>query len=134
MIYIICITAFTYLHYLVSDNTLEIQRDIYGVKGKGVFGNVRDNDKRAKSKRILYKPAARPYNDISILPNLHSLLIMISLTVFVSLALIPFAAAQASSPAFEIEAIKAHFTQSAIVPSLLAAFEPTALLSLNYEG
>jgi len=57
---------------------------------------------------------------------------MFAFSVITSLALVPFAAAQATS--LGIEAIEAHFTQSAIVPNLLALFNPSALLSLNFAG
>ncbi|KDR81353.1 hypothetical protein GALMADRAFT_239202 [Galerina marginata CBS 339.88] len=57
---------------------------------------------------------------------------MLSLSVVASLVLVPFVAAQATS--IDIKAIEAHFTQSAIVPDLLASFNPSALLSLNFAG
>jgi hypothetical protein len=53
-------------------------------------------------------------------------------SVITSLALVPFVVAQATS--IGVEAIEAHFTQSAIVPNLLASFNPSALLSLNFAG
>jgi hypothetical protein len=59
---------------------------------------------------------------------------MISLPILVSLALIPFTLAQSSDTALQVAAIEAHFKQSQIVPSLLASFDPTALLTLNYAG
>ncbi|ESK88404.1 nucleus protein [Moniliophthora roreri MCA 2997] len=58
---------------------------------------------------------------------------MFSLSLL-SLALIPFVSAQSGNVALEIEAIKAHFTQSQIVPELLASFDPAAYMTLNYEG
>ncbi|KAK7043719.1 hypothetical protein VNI00_008331 [Paramarasmius palmivorus] len=58
---------------------------------------------------------------------------MFSLSLL-SLALIPFVSAQSDNVALEVEAIKAHFTQSHIVPDLLASFNPSAYMTLNYEG
>ncbi|KAF8163020.1 phosphatidylethanolamine-binding protein [Crassisporium funariophilum] len=55
---------------------------------------------------------------------------MFPLSVIISLAIVPFAAAQGT--ALDLKAIEAHFTQSALVPDLFATFKPTALLSLNY--
>ncbi|KAF5365674.1 hypothetical protein D9758_003144 [Tetrapyrgos nigripes] len=49
-------------------------------------------------------------------------------------AILPFVSAQSDSPAFRIEGIEAHFTQSGIVPSLLSTFDPSALLTINYDG
>jgi phosphatidylethanolamine-binding protein (PEBP) family uncharacterized protein len=45
--------------------------------------------------------------------------------------LVPFAVAQIS---IGVEAIEAHFQQSAIVPDLLASFDPSALISLSFAG
>ncbi|KAF8964644.1 hypothetical protein BDZ97DRAFT_875017 [Flammula alnicola] len=53
---------------------------------------------------------------------------MLSPYVIATLALVPFAAAQS----LDIEAIEAHFTQSALVPDLFTSFDPSALLSLNF--
>ncbi|KIK63864.1 hypothetical protein GYMLUDRAFT_106986, partial [Collybiopsis luxurians FD-317 M1] len=47
---------------------------------------------------------------------------------------IPFIAAQSNDTAIQIEAIEAHFTQSGLVPELLASFNPSALLTINFEG
>jgi len=60
--------------------------------------------------------------------------IMISLPILVSLALLPFTLAQSSDTALPVAAIEAHFKQSQIVPSLLASFDPSALLTVNYAG
>jgi len=57
---------------------------------------------------------------------------MVSLPVLLSLALLPFVAAQDHS--LDIKAIEAHFTQSHIVPDFLTSFTPSALLDLNYAG
>ncbi|KAF9050737.1 PEBP-like protein [Hymenopellis radicata] len=57
---------------------------------------------------------------------------MISL-VAVSLSLLPFVASQ-SDTATGIAAIKAHFTQSHIVPDLFDSFNPIAVLAVNYPG
>jgi len=56
---------------------------------------------------------------------------MICLTFVSILTLVPFAVAQVS---VGVEAIEAHFQQSAIVPDLLASFNPSALISLNFAG
>lgn len=58
---------------------------------------------------------------------------MIALSLLVSFAVLPFVAAQ-SNEAVQFEAIEAHFSQSQIVPSLLATFKPTALLAANFAG
>ncbi|KAF8876516.1 phosphatidylethanolamine-binding protein [Gymnopilus junonius] len=55
---------------------------------------------------------------------------MFAITLLTSLTLIPFVNAQATS--LGVEAIEAHFSQSAIVPDLLASFNPSALLTLNF--
>jgi phosphatidylethanolamine-binding protein (PEBP) family uncharacterized protein len=55
---------------------------------------------------------------------------MFSLPVLLSLALVPFVSAQDNTVG--IKAIEAHFKQSHLVPNLFDAFEPTALLSLNF--
>jgi hypothetical protein len=44
----------------------------------------------------------------------------------------PFAAAQDAT--LGLQAIKAHFTQSGLVPDLFSSFEPTALLKLDFSG
>ena len=56
---------------------------------------------------------------------------MISLAVL-SLTLLPFAAAQ--NTATDLAAIKAHFTQSKIVPDLFDNFNPVAVLTVNFPG
>lgn len=33
-----------------------------------------------------------------------------------------------------VEAIEAHFSNAGIVPSLLSSFDPSALLSVSYDG
>jgi phosphatidylethanolamine-binding protein (PEBP) family uncharacterized protein len=58
---------------------------------------------------------------------------MIPLSVFVSLALIPFTLAQSPSDvAFGIAAIEAHFSNAGIVPSMLATFTPSALMNVAF--
>jgi hypothetical protein len=52
--------------------------------------------------------------------------------IVLSVSLLPFAAAQDS--AVGIPAIEAHFAGAGIVPSAIPTFEPTALLSINYDG
>ncbi|KAK0228323.1 phosphatidylethanolamine-binding protein [Armillaria fumosa] len=60
---------------------------------------------------------------------------MISLPVLLSLSLLPFVASQSSNDtALQIAAIKAHFTQSEIVPDLLSSFDPSAILTVNFQG
>ena len=54
------------------------------------------------------------------------------LTVLISLIAVPFIAAQATEAA--IENIEAHFEQSHITEDYLRKFDPSALLTLNYEG
>ena len=39
-----------------------------------------------------------------------------------------------SDNALEIAAIKAHFANAGLVPDLLAAFNPSALLNVSFEG
>ncbi|KAF8168721.1 phosphatidylethanolamine-binding protein [Pholiota molesta] len=56
---------------------------------------------------------------------------MLSFSLLATIALVPFAAAQT---ALDIAGIKANFNQSAIVPDLLASFNPSAVLSLNFAG
>ncbi|KAG7092215.1 hypothetical protein E1B28_008582 [Marasmius oreades] len=49
------------------------------------------------------------------------------------LTLLPLVAAQsAQNLPLEIAAIKAHFNQSGLVPSLLPTFEPSALMTINF--
>ncbi|KAF9066850.1 phosphatidylethanolamine-binding protein [Rhodocollybia butyracea] len=47
---------------------------------------------------------------------------------------IPFVAAQSNDTAVQIEAIEAHFTQADLVPELLATFNPSAALTINFDG
>ncbi|KJA27255.1 hypothetical protein HYPSUDRAFT_198521 [Hypholoma sublateritium FD-334 SS-4] len=56
---------------------------------------------------------------------------MICLTLVATLALAHLSVAQVS---VGVEAIEAHFQQSAVVPDLLASFNPSALISLNFAG
>lgn len=50
------------------------------------------------------------------------------------MSLMPFCLAQSGTGGIQIEAIEAHFTNAGIVPSLLATFSPTALMTVNFEG
>ena len=62
---------------------------------------------------------------------------MISSSTFVTLALIPFTFGQSTNNndvRIELAAIKVHFTNAGIVPSLLASFDPSALLSVAFGG
>ncbi|THG99729.1 hypothetical protein EW026_g2655 [Hermanssonia centrifuga] len=59
---------------------------------------------------------------------------MISVSVILSLALAPFVLGQSNNSELGIEAIEAHFTNAGIVPSLLASFDPSAVLTLSYNG
>ena len=57
--------------------------------------------------------------------------------LFVSLSLISAALAQSNSTnntAVGIEAIQAHFSNAGLVPSLLATFDPSALMTVDYSG
>ncbi|KLO07385.1 PEBP-like protein [Schizopora paradoxa] len=57
--------------------------------------------------------------------------------LFVSLSLISAALAQSNTTnntAVGIEAIQAHFSNAGIVPSLLATFDPSALMTVDYSG
>ncbi|KAJ3849967.1 phosphatidylethanolamine-binding protein [Lentinula lateritia] len=58
---------------------------------------------------------------------------MIVLPVILALS-IPFVSAQANDTAVQIEAIEAHFTQAALVPELLATFDPSSILTINFDG
>lgn len=60
---------------------------------------------------------------------------MLALPVIIALV-IPFVAAQSTpnDTTVQIEAIEAHFTQADIVPALLATFDPSALLAINFDG
>ncbi|KAI0073406.1 PEBP-like protein [Panus rudis PR-1116 ss-1] len=62
-------------------------------------------------------------------------MISLSFVRVLSLAavVLPFAYAQ-NNTALDIEAIKAHFANAGIVPSLLTSFDPEALVTLNYPG
>lgn len=74
-------------------------------------------------------------NDFSLQPP-HSLkitLAMISLSIFVTLALVPFTFAQ-SDAATQIEAIESHFSAAQLVPNLLATFAPSAYITPSFEG
>jgi phosphatidylethanolamine-binding protein (PEBP) family uncharacterized protein len=54
---------------------------------------------------------------------------------FVGLSVLPFILAQSTNDTgLGLEAIEAHFEQSHIVPDLLESFDPSALLTVNYEG
>ncbi|KAL4245609.1 PEBP-like protein [Abortiporus biennis] len=62
---------------------------------------------------------------------------MVSLSLLVSLAIVPFVVGQATdtnNTQFQIEAIQAHFSGAGIVPSLLTTFDPEALLTISYDG
>lgn len=60
---------------------------------------------------------------------------MFALPVIIALV-IPFVTAQSTSndTTVQIEAIEAHFTQADIVPALLVTFDPSALLTINFDG
>ena len=36
--------------------------------------------------------------------------------------------------ALDVEAIEAHFKQAGLVPDLLTTFDPSALMTVNYDG
>lgn len=46
----------------------------------------------------------------------------------------PAVSVQPNSTVVEIEAIKAHFTQSGLVPAFLPQFAPSALLAVSFKG
>ena len=54
--------------------------------------------------------------------------------LFLALSLLPVAFAQDSNVALDIEAIKAHFSNAGLVPSLLATFDPVAAMSVSFPG
>lgn len=59
-------------------------------------------------------------------PNLLSLILAICGVLLVL--------AQPNSASVEIEAVKAHFTQSGLVPAVLPQFAPSALLNVSFKG
>jgi len=60
---------------------------------------------------------------------------MIFVPTLLSLSLLPLCFAQSNVTAeLGIEAIEANFANAGIVPSLLATFTPTSLLSINFAG
>ncbi|THH33007.1 hypothetical protein EUX98_g1230 [Antrodiella citrinella] len=59
---------------------------------------------------------------------------MFALSLLVSAALAPFVLGQNTSQTLAIEAIEANFNNSGIVPSLLATFAPTAVMTLSFQG
>ncbi|KAF7984070.1 hypothetical protein HWV62_17624 [Athelia sp. TMB] len=60
---------------------------------------------------------------------------MIFIPALLSLSLLPLCLAQSNvTTAVEIEAIEANFANAGIVPSLLATFSPSSLLSVNFAG
>ena len=59
---------------------------------------------------------------------------MISARFILALTFASIAFGQANNTELEIEAIEAHFTNAGLVPSLLATFDPSALLSVSYDG
>jgi len=60
---------------------------------------------------------------------------MIFVPALISFSLLPFCLAQSNvSAAVGIEAIEANFANAGIVPSLLATFSPSSLLSVNFAG
>ena len=59
---------------------------------------------------------------------------MIALSFVAALAFASLASAQANNTALGIQAIEAHFANAGLVPSLLATFDPSAILSVTYNG
>ena len=57
---------------------------------------------------------------------------MHALSIVATIILAPLAFAQ--DPTLGLQAIRAHFTQSALVPDLFTSFQPSALIALNFEG
>ncbi|KAJ3526822.1 hypothetical protein NM688_g8212 [Phlebia brevispora] len=58
---------------------------------------------------------------------------MISAQTVLALAFIPLVFGQTNNT-LGIEAIEAHFSNSGIVPTLLSSFDPSALLTVSYDG
>ncbi|KAF9002036.1 phosphatidylethanolamine-binding protein [Cyathus striatus] len=59
---------------------------------------------------------------------------MVQFSLLASVALLSLVRAQGTDHSLDVKAIEAHFSQSGIVPQLLAQFEPSALLTLNFQG
>ena len=60
---------------------------------------------------------------------------MIFIPALLSFSLLPLCLAQSNvTTAVGIEAIEANFANAGIVPSLLATFSPSSLLSVNFAG
>lgn len=59
---------------------------------------------------------------------------MFSFALFTTLSLVPFVLGQSDDTKVQIEGIEAHFAQSKLVPDLLASFDPTAILAVNFDG
>jgi hypothetical protein len=59
---------------------------------------------------------------------------MFAVSLLLSFSFLSLAASQSNDPALQIKAIKAHFTQAEIVPSLLSSFDPSAVLVANFAG
>ena len=57
-------------------------------------------------------------------------------SLLASLSLLSLVLAQNSSdsPAFEVEAIEAHFKNAGLVPDLLANFTPVAEMAVSFNG
>lgn len=68
----------------------------------------------------------------SFLPE--SLSAMISAQFLLALTFVPFVFSQANNGTLGVEAIEAHFSNAGIVPSLLQSFDPSAVLTLSYDG
>jgi hypothetical protein len=56
------------------------------------------------------------------------------LSSFVSIACLALLASAQSNPTLELQGIQAQFQAAHIVPDLLQSFNPTALLTVNYNG
>jgi phosphatidylethanolamine-binding protein (PEBP) family uncharacterized protein len=59
---------------------------------------------------------------------------MVHFSLLASIALLSLARAQSADHSLDVKAIEAHFSQSGIVPQLLAEFQPVALVSLTFQG
>jgi len=64
--------------------------------------------------------------------NFQPIFVMHALSIVATIILAPLALAQ--DPTLGLQAIRAHFTQSALVPDLFTSFQPSALIGLNFEG
>lgn len=70
----------------------------------------------------------------SLLFATHEMLSFKLSSLIIALCSIPPVPAQTNSTMVEIEAIKAHFTQSGLVPASLPYFTASAALAVSFKG